>query len=137
MTAYDVRARASAARMLAPIAQGGKGQTIILTRVTPDDYDKTTGTIPAVTTTQTTSGAVFEYNTFIRSGVRNEPGTLILAGDKQLLMSPFRADGTPLDPPAVNDTVALADGSVFTITSLAPLSPAGTPVYFECNIRGA
>jgi hypothetical protein len=146
VTAYDVRARASAARALAPIASGGKGQPITLTRVTNGDYDEATGTIPQVTTTQTGSGAVFEYTTFIRSGVRNEPGTLILAGDKQLLLSPFKADGTPLDPPQTNDTVTfdVLDGAgnvigtkTATITALAPLSPAGVAVYFECNIRGA
>lgn len=124
--------------MLAPIAQGGKGQAITLTRIVAGTYNPTTGTVEGGGPVyQTTSGAVFEYTTFIRSGVRNESGTLILAGDKQLLLSPMKADGTPLDPPAVNDTVTLADGSVFTITSLAPLSPAGTPVYYDCNIRGA
>lgn len=138
MTAYDVRARASAGRALAPIARGGKGQVVVLTRVTVGAYDPATGTIPQVITSQTTSGAVFEYTSFLRGGLRNEPGSLILAGDKQILISPFKADGTPLDPPPqTDDTVTLADGSTFTITHNSPLSPAGTAVIFDCNIRGA
>lgn len=139
MTAYDARARATAARMLAPIAQGGYGQTVTLTHVSGGVSNPATSQVDgSVTTTQTTSGAVFEYTTFIRSGVRNEPGTLILAGDRQLLMSPYASDGTPLSPaPSVNDTVTLANGVVFTITAVATLKPAGLPVYFECNIRGA
>lgn len=136
MTAYDVRARATAARLLAPISQGGKAQAITLTHTAPRAYDTAAGTTTPVVTTQTGSGVVFEYNTFIRSGIRNEPGSMVQAGDKQLLLSPLKADGTALTAPQVNDTASVA-GVVYTITAVAPLSPAGTPIYFECNIRGA
>jgi hypothetical protein len=44
---------------------------------------------------------VFEYNTFIRSGQRSEPGSLIQAGDKQLLLAATATDGTPLMRPSL------------------------------------
>lgn len=139
MTAYDLEAREDAAAELAPVSQGGSGQEITLTTLQTGVFDPATDmTTPDATITQDTSGCVFEYTTFIRAGVRNEPGSTFLAGDKQLLLSPYRLDGTPLDPPpGINDRVTLADGSKFTIMSRAPLSPAGTPIYFDCNIRGA
>jgi hypothetical protein len=80
---------------------------------------------------------VFEYSAMIRSGVRDEPGSLIASGDKQLLLTPLKSDGTALDAPKVGDRATLASGVVYTVTAVAPLSPAGTVAYYDCNIRGA
>lgn len=135
MTAYDVRARATAARLL-----GGKGQAVTLKRAGPDGstYDTsasayTGGTPPAP---ESCFGAVFEYSTFIRSGLRLEKGDPILAGDKQLLLAALNAAGVAIARPKPGDIVTVS-GVDFTITSVAPLSPAGTDIYHECNIRGA
>jgi hypothetical protein len=127
------RAVATALRLLTD-----KGQAVTLTKAGgAGTYDPATGintvTPPAA---QTVTGAVFEYSSFIRSGVRNDAGSLIRAGDKQLLLAATATDGTALAAPATGDTVLV--GSVtYTITGVAPLSPAGTVVYYECNIRGA
>ncbi len=87
---------------------------------------------------RTTTGVVLEYSSFIRSGVRNEPGTLITAGDKQLLLSAIGIDGLLLSaPPKADDTATLANGTVYTITTDAPLSPSGIDVIYDCNIRGS
>lgn len=137
MTDYDVRAAATAARVLRPKAQGGKGQPITIVHFGPAAYDPTTGTNSPTQTTQTGCGVVLEYNTFIRSGVRDEPGSLIQKGDKQMLLSPLKTDGTALIPPVAGDTVTTISGDSYTVTSVGALAPAGTTVYFECNVRGA
>ena len=100
-------------------------------------YDPTTGQTTVVGGgPETGSGVVLEYNTFIRSGLKDEAGTLIQAGDRQLLLSPVKADGTPLTAPKPQFTVTIG-GRDYTITAVAPLSPGGEVIYFECNIRGA
>lgn len=122
-----VAQRATADRML-----GDKGQALALTRVTEGGYDTSTGTAVTSRTEQRTVGAVFPFS----PGLRNQPGSLIVQGDQQLLMSTLDADGAVLDPaPAVNDIVTLADGSVHTIQGLETLAPAGIDIMHDCRIR--
>lgn len=137
MTTYDVRAKATAARMLGLVANGGKGQVVTLTREAAGVYNPATGAAAITPTTQTGSGVVFEYPITIRSrgGSRDEPNTLILAGDKQLLLSALNTTGGTITRPQAGDRATIA-GVVYTITAVGPLSPAGTDVYYECNIRG-
>lgn len=107
----------------------GKGQAITLTRQSSGTYAPSTGLATVSTSTQTGYGAVFEYVD------HNIDGTLIKAGDKQLLLSALNSTGTALTtPPIVNDTATIG-GAVYTITSVKPLSPAGTTCIFECNLR--
>lgn len=136
---YDLQARLDAAEELKLKAQGGSGQQITITTPFVGQFDPATDTTTTGDpTVRTGSGIVIEYTTFIRSGLRNEAGSLVQAGDKQMLLSALALDGSILTPPpAVNDKVTLENGDSFTITSLAPLSPAGVAIYFDCNIRGA
>ena len=106
----------------------GKGQEITLTRQAAGAYDPATGTAAVTTTTQTAYGAMFEY------GDKNIDGTLIKEGDKQLLLSAINSAGTALVAPALNDTVTI-NTVVYTVVRIKPLSPAGTTVLFDCNIR--
>lgn len=106
----------------------GKGQSITLSRQTAGAYDPATGTAAVTVTTQTAYGAMFEY------GDKNIDGVLIKEGDKQLLLSALNSAGTALVAPVLNDTV-LIDSVTYTITRIKPLSPAGTTVLFDCNIR--
>jgi hypothetical protein len=106
----------------------GKGQSITLTRQTAGAYDPATGTAAVTTTTQTAYGAMFEY------GDKNIDGVLIQEGDKQLLLSALNSAGTALVAPALNDTVTI-NTVVYTVVRIKPLSPAGTTVLFDCNIR--
>jgi len=106
----------------------GKGQEITLTRRTAGTYDPATGTAAVTTTTQTAYGAMFEY------GDKNIDGVLIKEGDKQLLLSAINSAGTALVAPALNDTVTI-NTVVYTVVRIKPLSPAGTTVLFDCNIR--
>jgi hypothetical protein len=106
----------------------GKGQEITLTRQAAGAYDPATGTAAVTTTTQTAYGAMFEY------GDKNIDRTLIKEGDKQLLLSAINSAGTALVAPALNDTVTI-NTVVYTVVRIKPLSPAGTTVLFDCNIR--
>jgi hypothetical protein len=106
----------------------GKGQSITLSRQTAGAYDPATGTAAVTTTTQTAYGAMFEY------GDKNIDGVLIKEGDKQLLLSALNSAGTTLVAPQLNDTVTI-NTVVYTVVRIKPLSPAGTTVLFDCNIR--
>ena len=126
MTEFYTRAKESADRMLR-----SKGQAVTITKRTAGAYDPATGGATVTTTTETGTGAVFEY------GNKNIDGSLIKVGDKQLLLSAFRAAGGALTAPVVNDTVTLASGTVYTITQVKALSPGGMDVLYDCNLRGA
>lgn len=115
------------------------GQPVTITKVTPGSYDPTAGQdTGGSTTTEDGYGAVVEYPISVRSkgGDRDETGGLVLTGDRSLLLSPQKTDGTALAAPVPGDK-ATVGGKDFTITAVAPQSPDGTAVYYECNIRGA
>jgi hypothetical protein len=109
----------------------GKGQTVTLTHVVPGAYDPATGaTGAATTTTQTGTGAVLDWE------ARRIDGTLIKNGDKKLLLSPLNTAGASLTAPVLGDTVTDAAGVSFTLVDpLGTLSPAGTPILYDCNMR--
>ncbi len=102
MTFY-ARLQATANRLLK-----GKGQSITLTKITAGTYNPATGGFTgAGTSTQTAYGAVFDY------GAKQIDGTLIKAGDKQLLLSAFKTDGAALTAPVLGDTVSIGGGDVY------------------------
>ncbi len=140
MSDYDVRARATAARLMAAVSKGGKGQAITIVGTTSEGtYDPATSTITgAVSPTQYGYGVVIEYSSFLRAGLRDDPGSLIKSGDKQLLISAMDVSGNPLLPqPAPGDLVTLASGATYKIMTVAPLAPSGVAIFYDCNIRGA
>lgn len=129
MTAYDQRARTTAARALAPIAQGGKGQVIIVRTRTSGAYNPATASAPAVDTDETGSGLTDGY------AHRDRPGTQILAGDLRLLLSPLKIDGAPIAKPKVDATCILADGTGWTVVDVEPLAPAGMAILYTLHLR--
>jgi hypothetical protein len=133
VTAYDVRARSQAARMLAPIASGGKGQVVTLSRVVAGVYNPATGVVEGGgPVSQTCSGVEESYSAYsIAAG-------LVLAGDKRFLLSPLSSAGAAITPPIPDvDTLTMADGVAWTVKKSDPLSPAGTPVLFTLQLRKA
>ena len=108
----------------------GKGQSLTITRITAGTYNPATGAMTGTTTsTQTAYGAVFDY------GTKQIDGTLIKAGDKQLLLSAFKTDGTALTAPVLGDTVSIG-GVVYTLVEpLKTVGPAGITVIYEANLR--
>lgn len=108
----------------------GKGQTITLTYQGSSSYNTATGGATIATSTASAYGAVFDYS------ARNIDGTIIKVDDKQLLLSALNTAGTAITAPVVNDTVTI-NSVAYTITQVKTLSPAGTVVLYDCNIRGA
>ncbi len=105
------------------------GQAITLTHVEPGTYVPGEG-ITNTTTTQAGTGAVVDWD------ARQVDGTLILIGDKRLLLSPLNTAGTALTAPVLGDTATDAAGVVYTlVTPLKTVSPAGTAVLYDCNLR--
>ena len=101
------------------------GQAVTLSRQTVGAYDTATGTSAVTVTTQTGKGVLLDY------GTKDIDGTLILATDKQLLLSV-----TGITVPIVGDT-ATVNGIIYAIMRIKDLSPAGTSVMLDCNLRVA
>lgn len=99
------------------------GQPVTIRTQTPGEYDPATGT-SAITTVDTVgNGCVFDY------GANAIDGTMIVAGDKQLLLSPVG-----MSEPGIDD-LAIIGGIQWRIVSVKALSPAGVAVLFECQLR--
>ena len=105
------------------------GQAVTLTHVEPGTYVPGEG-ITNTTTTQAGTGAVVDWDS------RQVDGSLILIGDKRLLLSPLNTAGAVLTAPVLGDTVTDAAGVVYTLVApLKTVSPAGTVVLYDCNLR--
>ncbi len=99
------------------------GQQVVMVSKVAGAYDPATGSASVTSSVKTGYGVVLDY------GVKNIDGELIKAGDKQLLLST-----SGITTPTVND-VATIGSDLYTITMVKTLSPAGTPLLFDCNIR--
>lgn len=99
------------------------GQTMTLKRLTPGAYDPATGTVSNTTTTETATGVELEYTS------REIDGTMVLRGDKKLILST-----TGIGAPKVDDTVTIGT-TVYTLKNVQPLSPGGTVVIYTCQAR--
>ncbi|MDQ0462626.1 hypothetical protein QO010_000374 [Caulobacter ginsengisoli] len=116
MSFYDDMA-ATAAGMLAEF-----GQAVTISRTAPGAYDTATGTNgPPTVLSWTVAGLEEAYDS------RLIDGTLILAGDRRLLVEP--------GPFAVEDAVIMADGTTGTVKAVTPFSPGGTALYVELRVR--
>lgn len=124
-TAFYNRIAATANKLLKD-----KGQAVTITTVTPGTYNPATGTITNSTSTQYGYGAIMSWDG------RHIDGALILETDKQLILSPLNTAGGALTAPKLGDTVTDAAGVVYSIVApLKPVSPGGTTVMYECNLR--
>ncbi len=109
----------------------GKGQSVTLKHVIPGEYVPGEGIVNTLSL-QYGTGAITEWDT------RQVDGTLILIGDKRLLLSPLNTAGGALTAPVLGDTVTDAAGVVYTLVApFKTISPAGTVVLFDVNLRGA
>lgn len=115
----------SAAECVALI--GEFGQSITLSK--PDaggTYDPGTGTVVSNPPTMFVGmGAVFDYTQ------RDMANTEIKQGDRRAYIAPNLGA-----MPATGDTVTLADGTVLSVIASRPLSPAGTIVLHDAQLRG-
>jgi len=118
--------------MLAPIAQGGKGQVVTITTPFAGVHDPATGTVSTGSaTTQTGSGVEEAYSSFSVDGER------VRASDKKFLLSPLNSAGAAITAPVADrDTLTLADASIWTIKKVDALKPAGMAVMYTLQLRG-
>lgn len=113
---YDVEARAKAAAKLAPIARGGKGQAVTITRRTGS------GTV-------NTSGLSQAYRS------DEIDGTVIQRGDQKMMLSALDEDGEAFDTPAPDDRLVDAAGDPWRIKAVDPFAPAGLAIYYDLQLR--
>jgi hypothetical protein len=104
------------------------GQSIALTHIVPGAYDPSTGSVANTTTTQTGTGVAFDFGLH-QSGTAFTAGSMILSGDKQLLLS-----AVGIAAPVPGD-LATIGADVWTIASVKSTAPAGTAVLYECQLR--
>lgn len=105
------------------------GQKVSITHKTVGNYDPLSSTAAISTTMQVGNGVIFDY-TAIKDGIGQADGTLILQGDRKLLLS-----AVGITAPNIDDTV-VANGITYIIKNIKSSNPAGTVVMYECQLRG-
>lgn len=124
MIAFDyARPAATAERLLTRF-----GQVVTVKRVTPGGYDPATGEATPVETSQVGTGALFDFGLH-QSGTAFAPDSMILVGDKKLLLSPVG-----VSQPAPGDRVAVG-ADLFSVVNVKITAPAGVVVMYECQLR--
>ncbi len=88
-------------------------------------YNVNTGAVVATDTTQTANGVVTNYDS------KDIDNTLILRGDKRLLLSPI---GITTIKPDAKVTIA---GISYNVISVNETNPAGVALVYDLQIRGA
>jgi hypothetical protein len=101
-----------------------QGQPITLTG-TGGTYDVATRTFTGTGSPVSTVGIVLP----LPRGLTHDPGTDIQDGDQQLLLP-----GSIAQP--LVDATAVIGGKPYIIISVNVISPSGSPVYYDCIIRG-
>lgn len=119
MTAFNYAATAATATRL--LQRFGAAATI--RRTQPGAYDPDTGTSTPTVTDLSTTAAVFDMDQ------KYVDGTQVLQGDKTAYCDPGVA-------PEQGDSFVW-QGTTFAVIAVKPVSPAGTPVLFEAQIRGS
>lgn len=98
------------------------GQSITWSRTTGGTFDPALGETTGQTTTNYSGfGAMFDFDTRLIDGQQ------ILATDKRLLLQAG-------DVPEVQDLLTI-NGTVYTVISKSDLTPAGTTVIYELQLR--
>ena len=130
MASYDERAQATAARMLAPKASGGKGQTVVLDLATSGAYAPASGTVGAVAGARQTGSGIEEHYRADRID-----GRLVLAGDVRFMLSPLATSGEVITTAVPGAVVAYEDGREWAVISTEPFAPAGVLAYTYLQLR--
>jgi hypothetical protein len=130
VTAYDQRAQAMAARVLAIKSAGGKGQQVTLDVTDQGAYDPTTGATGTGSITRQTGSGIEEH--FRASQI---DGSLIMVGDVRFMLSPLTTDGAVITTAVVDALLEYPDGRKWRVKGAEPFSPAGTLVYTMLHLR--
>ena len=106
-----------------------KGGIVALRQVVTGPYDPDLGAAPSTTTAYEGTGVKINYET------QNIDGTLILAGDQQLLLSPLQRNGAPMPAPTAADLV-LFGGVSYTVKAVETTAPVDVAVLHTLQLRG-
>ena len=106
------------------------GQQVIIKRDTGGSFDPVTGTNTPGTVEDYTATAILADYSLKESGIRNQPETLIQAGDKKVTVA---AKGLDIVP-RLKDRV-VANGVEYAVHNIKEVNPAGTPVLYELQGR--
>jgi hypothetical protein len=111
------------------------GQTVTVTSKTAGAYDPATGTSAITTTTKTGYAVLLDYAR-VDTGKLNADGSPVLITDKQCYLSVLTGDGNSMPEPTPDMTLITdVGGTIYTVKNLKKISPAGTPVLYELNVR--
>lgn len=133
MTAYDLRARATAARNLAPVSRGGKGQEVTLHQPASEGtYDPATDTTTGATPPADHDGSGIE----LKYDTESVAAGLVAAGDIKFLLSPLKLDGALMPEPVADSWSITVGGKPYTIKRVTPTRPAGNVIMQELQLRG-
>lgn len=125
---YD-RAKAQAARVLAPRSAGGKGLELTLRRTVAGEYDPETGITPdPMDVDYDGSGLRENYRT------QDVDGSLIKAGDVRFMVSPVLINGSDTPEPLTTDLI-IFDGDTYTVQAVEPGDYAGLACFFYAQAR--
>ena len=104
------------------------GKPLTLRVVTPGTYNPGTGSAADTTVDYAGTGALFDYE-LLAAGQTWLDQKLIEAGDKQCLLSPA---GVPVPKSGYK----MVDGAdIWRVMNVKAVSPAGTPVLYELQLR--
>lgn len=104
------------------------GRAVTIRRQTAGAYDPATGSATVTTADESGHGAIFDFGLH-QAGTQFAAGSMILSGDKQLLLSP-----TGVTEPKPGH-LAIVGADTWNIVSVKTTAPAGTAVLYECQLR--
>ena len=99
------------------------GQAVTIRHRTAGAYDPATGAVAVTTTDETGRGVLRDYKT------RHIDGTMILRGDKYVLLSPVG-----ITAPDTDDRIVIG-GVDYAVVSIETEAPAGTALLHTVQIR--
>ena len=106
-----------------------KGGIVVLRQVVTGEYDPDLGAATSATTDYEGTGVKIAYE------AENIDGTLIQAGDQQLLLSPLQRNGAPMPTPTSADLV-LFGGASYTVKAVETTAPVDVAVLHTLQLRG-
>ncbi|WP_335944441.1 hypothetical protein [Pseudomonas sp. G166] len=103
------------------------GQPVIIRDITVGEYDPGTGTVPPdAVIEQTSKGVLLDF-----TGQEFQANSLIKVGDKKLKIAAQGLDW----PPNLLNKVIVQGRTWSIIPPLKEISPAGTPILYELQVR--
>ena len=106
-----------------------KGGIVVVRHVVTGEYDPDLGTAPSTTADYEGTGVKINYE------AENIDGTLIQAGDQELLLSPLQRNGLPIPQPTAADLV-LFGGASYTVKAVETTAPVDVAVLHTLQLRG-